>query len=118
MILFTQRFCATLSATFLTYTLSQYSSVNNIIASGICTIALVLISRLLLKNSLIESDIYLGSFIGMTKIILPLEFLILSFFGVFLSIFLNSKFTGFGGKLGSIAYLSGGLLLMFKQVLL
>ena len=85
--------------------------INSILASVALTILFSLLSLIAKKwDILSESSFYCGSFIGMitSEIYMNIEFIaITSLIASFLLILTRKSITGLGGKLGTVAFVSG-----------
>lgn len=84
-------------------------NLGGVLASAIIGVLGVLFCKVI-KNcpKLLAAAIYCGSFIGMTKAIIEPYYLVLGIAGVFSGLVFSSAqylFKGFGGKLGSLAFI-------------
>ncbi len=97
-----------LGGALLTGILNIELGLGGVIASAVVGLVGVLIKKIFKNSSaLLAPAIYCGSFIGMTKGFVEPYYLILSLAGIISGLFFSISqfwFQGFGGKLGSIAF--------------
>ena len=110
MLLIFIQFCVLLFASLSTYTLNTHLSISPILVSASITAFFVSINKLTLKRKNFEVLFYCGSFIGMTMPIFInqniLIFLLTSTVALLIHRTLENSIIGFGGKVGSIAFIS------------
>jgi len=90
-----------------------------VLASGMVGFTAFLLGKLNKRLLFAQFPIFCGSFVGMTSPVFftgSLELLLASIIAAILYIYVKNHFIGFGGKLGSIAFVAVLIIILLKMV--
>jgi len=105
--------------TIFTYSLQYFLNFNAILSAGIIGLFGIIIQKTVSKN--ITVPIYCGAFVGMTNPNIQIPFITILSMGIIAGIlfyFSKSFFIGIGGKLGTIAFASVIICIIFIKYII